>query len=114
MGATSVTGKGAGAVDSYSTQQLHTQELNQLNIIYSGRGSNDGSPPLSPSGYAGTVVFSSPLFGSGDKYNIIITSINGGFSYVSGFTESGDNLLGFTFITEYESDIMYIVCKNLN
>jgi len=112
MGATSVTGKGNGSVESFSTQGLHVQELNQINIIYSGRASSAG-PVLSPSSYAGTVVFSSPLTGAANNYNVIITSIGGGFSYVADFTESGGNFVGFTFITEYESEIMYIVCKNV-
>lgn len=110
MGATSVTGKGNGSVPVISTQQLHEQELNQINIVYSGRATSGGSV-LSPAGYAGQAVFSTALSGGQSNYNVIITSISGGFSYISDFTEVDGNLTGFNFITEYASEIMYIVCK---
>lgn len=106
MTASSVTGIGSGSVESVSTQSL-----NKTNIIFAGKAKS-GGPAFSPSGYGGTCVFPSPLLGSADSYIVIITTLNGGSSYVSSLNVTSNSFLGFDFVTEYESEIMYIVTYN--
>lgn len=106
MTASSVTGVGSGSVES-----ITTQSLNKTNIIFAGKAES-GGPLLSPSGYGGTCVFPSPLLGSADSYVVVITTLNGGSSYISALNVTSNSFLGFDFVTEYECEIMYIVTYN--
>jgi len=65
------------------------------------------SPPSAET----SVVFPSPLPGGADKYAVIITTLNGGYGYVTAKNESGGNFVSFEAITEAECDVMYIVVK---
>lgn len=113
MGASSVTGKGHG-----SAHKSFKPTLVGLNAIsngpnvciagYAESGVSDGSSPAT----GNLIVFSQPLPGNSDNYVVLITTLNGGHGYVTDMdeNENGD-FVGFTFITEAECTIMYMITK---
>lgn len=108
MGATSATGKGTGVSDKVTTVQLAIQANGPQLLIVSTWESED--LPVSPAAVGGTVTFPFPYMGDPDNYCVSVTSLNGGYSYVSALNDDGDgNFIGFDFITESECTIMYMV-----
>lgn len=109
MGATSATGVGLGSSNKRNINDLDTI-ANGPSIMFSGIVEADDTLPTSPPAYGNTVEFPYALNGSANNYVIMLTSINGGYAYVSDRDENGDgNFSGFTFIAEYESSVMYVV-----
>jgi hypothetical protein len=70
------------------------------------------SPPSSPATIGNTVVFPAPLTGGSENYVVLLTTQNSGYAYVNEFDEDGDgNFSGFSFITETEGTLMYLVAS---
>lgn len=119
MGASSVTGvSGSGTSGKLTTNEL-SQLANGPSILIAGVATTNegfGSPSSPPSYTAGTIVFPKPLPGNGNGnpgslYCVILTTISGGYAYVTDMTEDDDNFIGFSFNCESECDVMYIVTK---
>jgi hypothetical protein len=105
----SVTGQGLGAAGKFTTTELSIL-ANAPSIIFSGITETTGlmSPPVSTN----NVVFPYPLPGGMDKYVVLLTTINGGVVYVSDRDEDDDgNFTGFSFVSESDGDVMYLVAK---
>ena len=110
MSATSVTGVGPGASNKPTTNELSAL-ANGPSIIFTGIVASEdtvSSPPIATN----TVSFPYALEGGADNYVVMLTTINGGAVYVSDRDEDDDdNFTGFSFVTEAECDVMYLVSK---
>lgn len=104
MGAYSVTGVGVGSSQDHPN--------NTLNIAVAGYLTAVTTLNTSPSTNGGTVRFPYPLQNSPNEYTVILTSLNGGAAYVSSLDEIDDRFIGFSVITSYPCQVMYIVVKN--
>lgn len=108
MGASSVTGKGLG-----SSKKLTGKELSSLangpKIYFSGIIAGESVPTSPPSSNMNTVVFPYALEGGAENYVVMLTSINGGYTYITDLDETDGNFTGFSFAVEEESDVMYMV-----
>lgn len=85
---------------------------NSPSILAAGMVGTAVIPFLSPATYGGEVVFPTALPGDADKYCILLTTLNGGYAYVSDRSESGGNFTGFSFRVESECDCMYLVVRS--
>lgn len=114
MGATSVTGQGEGAVRRPSAHQVAVVTLAPT-IIFSGiveATASMMSPPSSPPSSSNTVEFPYVLVGGADEHVILLTTLNAGSAYVSSMDEDEDgNLSGFSFVSEADGSVMYMVTK---
>ena len=116
MGATTATGTeaGPGASNKPTTTELAIQ-ANGPKIVFTGIVDSSGggeSPPSSPPAATNTVSFPYSLIGGMDKYVILLTSVNGGDAYVSDRDEDEDgNFIGFSFVSEVEGLVMYLVAE---
>lgn len=108
MAATSVTGVGQGDSGKYTIKDLAIL-ANAPNIIFSGMV--EASEIMSPPSSSNTVVFPYALPGGADNYVIMLTTINAGLAYVSDRDEIEGNFTGFSFITETDGTLMYLVVK---
>ena len=108
MSATSITGKGKGYTKTPTSKQLAI--LSQApSILITGTANSGGM--TSPPGYNNIIIFPKPLQGPSSNYVVIITTQNGGASYVTSMDEQNGNFIGFHFATEVECTIMYLVSK---
>lgn len=110
MGASSITGVGQGA-----SNKLTTKELSILakapTIVVAGHAESDGGN-MSPPSYGNSVTFPNPLEGGTENYVVMLTTQNGGYAYVNEMNEDSDgNFTDFSFITESDCTLMYIVSK---
>lgn len=110
MGATTSQGVGHGDSNRTTTKELAIL-ANSPAIIFTGIAEavdNLSSPPS----ITNTVVFPYALSGGAENYVVLLTTINGGSVYVSDTDEDGDgNFTGFSFISEAECSVMYLVSK---
>lgn len=110
MGASSVTGTGLGTSGKFTTTELAIL-ANGPNILITGvveSEDNNSSPPSS----GNNIVFPEPLEGGAENYVVLLTTQNGGYAYISENDEDDDgNFTGFSFMTESECTLMYLVAK---
>lgn len=117
MGASSVTGvSGPGVAGKATTNEL-SQWANGPQILIAGIVASSGVPSSPPS-EGNTVTFQHPLPGLGEEHVVILTTLNGGAAYVTDMDDhdldgddEDDHFVGFSFMTEEECDVMYIVTK---
>ena len=109
MAASSVTGKGIGASDKPTSKELATIG-NGPSILIAGTIESEGGMSSPPSS-SNTVVFPNALPGAASKYIVILTTLNGGYAYVTHKDETDGNFVGFDFVTEADCTLMYIVTK---
>lgn len=111
MTGSSVSGRGNGASRARTNHQLDML-TNAPYIIFAGTISvSEGvsSPPIDDD----TVVFPYVLTGGHENYAVLLTTLNGGYVYVSEKNEDEDgNFVGFDMVAETDSDVMYLVVKN--
>lgn len=117
MGASSVTGVGQGAADKPTAGQLAAL-ANGPTILITGITESVEEIASSPPAVGGTVIFPTPLPGLGEEHVVVLTTLNGGWSYVTDMDDhdldgddADDHFTGFSFLTEFECDVMYIVSK---
>lgn len=111
MPATSVTGKGKGAANKPTFDEMSTSTNGPV-IIFTGIVESTEGVSSPPTEGSNTVNFPYPLEGGEDKYVVILTTINAGYVYVSDRDEDDDGkFTGFTFITETEGSVMYLVAR---
>lgn len=113
MSASTVSGKGIGSSSKLTTTELAIL-ANGPSILIAGSvevNGTSGSPPASPPSSGGTVRFSSPLDGTADNYVVILTAQNSTNTFVASMNESNGNFIGFSIITDYDCEVMYIVTK---
>jgi hypothetical protein len=109
MGATSVTGKGTGSSEKYTTKQLAIL-ANGPTIFIAAYAESLEIPDLSPTSFGATVLFPIPfLTGPSTNYVVHITTINGGKAYVTNMRETNGIFVGFDFQTESVCSAMYSV-----
>lgn len=108
MGASSVTGTGTGASEKVTTTELAIL-ANAPSIIFTGIVESSNSDNSSPPTNSATVVFPYVLPYASSNYVVILTSLNGGYSYVSSKDETGGKFSGFSCITQSEGSAMYLV-----
>jgi hypothetical protein len=111
MGASSVTGvSGAGMSGKATTNEL-SKLANGPAIMFSGYVESEDIV-VSPPAIGNTIVFPQPLQGSSDNYVVLLTTLNGGYAYVTDMDENDDgDFIGFSFATEAECSMMYLVAK---
>lgn len=106
----SATGKGPGASNKVTTKELAAL-ANGPTIHVTGYVESEDlatSPPVT----GNSVVFPQPLTGGYENYVVILTTLNGGYAYVTDMDEnSAGNFTGFSFGTEAECSLMYLVAK---
>lgn len=112
MGASTVTGKGIGSSNKPTVKDLAIAANGPV-IHLSGIIASAGmtlSPPSSPPSTLSTLTFPYPLTGSSADYVVMLTTLNGGYAYVSDLDENDDgDFTGFSFVTEAECDLMYMI-----
>ncbi len=108
MAASSVTGRGNGASKKPTAKELSSGPILLITGIVHAE-----EMPVSPGSIGGgEVVFNTPLPGKANGYIVTITSLNGGYSYVTALNEnSNGDFTGFEFITESECEVMYMVAS---
>ena len=112
MTASSVTGKGGGA-----SGKLTTKELSALAVgpaIYAAGVAAIVSLLSSPPAEGGTntVNLPAPLVGGADAYVVLLTTLNGGKTYVTSMDNDSDgNFATFDVYVETDCDVMYMVVK---
>lgn len=108
MAATSITGKGLGLCNKATLKDL-SLAANGPTIHFAGVVASDDlvtSPPTT----GNTIAFPYPLSGGSENYVVMLTTLNGGYAYVTDLDENGDgDFSGFSFATEAECDLMYTV-----
>lgn len=110
MTATSVTGRGRGASNKYTTKEL-SAIANGPAIFVAGT-IESVERETSPPSFGNEVVFPSSLPGGPDSYVVMLTSISGGYAYVISMNDDEENnFTGFEFDSESECDMMYLVVK---
>ena len=110
MTASSVTGVGSGSSNKLTTQGLASL-ANGPAIIFSGYVESQDIV-VSPPAIGNTIVFPQSLQGSSDNYVVLLTTLNGGYAYVTDMDENDDgDFIGFSFATEAECSMMYLVTK---
>jgi len=110
MAATTSQGTGHGSANKETTTELAI--LANGPVIMVAGVVESTSQNTSPASDGNTVVFPYPLTGGMDKYSVILTTVNGGLAYISDRDEDGDGkFTGFSFITETDCTVMYIVVK---
>ena len=111
MGASSVTGVGQGNSNKVTTKELSIL-ANGTVICIAGYAESDGGSNMSPPSYGNSVTFPNPLEGGTDNYVVMLTTQNGGYSYVNEMNEDSDgNFTDFSFITESDCTLMYLVAR---
>ena len=112
MAASSVTGTGIGSSNKPTVKDLAIA-ANGPTIHFSGIITSAGmtlSPPSSPPSTLSRLTFPYPLTGGASDYVVMLTTLNGGYAYVSDLDENDDgDFTGFSFVTEAECDLMYLV-----
>lgn len=110
MGSTSVTGVGGPGMCGKATTAELSAWANGPQILLSGIAVSEESLITSPPISGGEVTFPAPLDESSENYCVILTTLNGGYAYVSELEDTDDDQFsGFSFVTETECDCMYIV-----
>ena len=121
MGATSVTGTGDGSVKIFTTKELADSDAllsSYPKVIFSGRVESTSVPTSPPTENGNSVVFPHVLVGDSTHYSIMLTTISGGYAYVVDTDEVEDDedvlgsFSGFSFLTETDCTLMYIVVQN--
>lgn len=110
MPATSVTGKGKGAANKPTFDEMSVAANGPI-IIFTGivEVTETVMSPPSPSS---VIVFPYPLPGGMDQYVVMLTSINAGAVYISDRDEDDDgNFTGFSIASEADGEAMYLVAK---
>lgn len=111
MAASSVTGKGLGNSKKATTKDLAKLQ-NGPNIVIAGQFELQNSVTSPPSAAINQVVFPKPLNGLASEYAVILTTLNGGYVYLSSIEESDGKFTGFHAIAEADCTVMYIVVKS--
>lgn len=107
MAASSVTGRGNGASGKVTTKEL-SSFVNGPAVFITGYA--EPTLAVSPSGYTGSVTFTKPLSGRSANYIVLVSSKNGGNSYVTAMNENADDdFSGFSFFIDEDAEIMYAV-----
>ena len=110
MAASSVTGTGPGASNKLTTTELASL-ANGPTICLTGYVESEDIA-TSPATIGNTIVFPQVLPGSSDDYVVLLTTLNGGYAYVTDMDENDDgDFIGFSFGTEAECSMMYLVAK---
>ena len=109
MAASSSTGRGIGLANSLDIMELNSIARGGPNLIFTGISEGE-SLVTSPPGGNNNILFPYKLPGGSSNYVVILTSLNGGYSYVSSKSEDDDGYFtGFSFIVESDGEIMYMV-----
>jgi len=110
MGASSVTGKGGGSAGKLTTKELSALAVGPAIYAAGVIAAQDisSSPPMSS---FNEVVLPNPLPGGSDAYIVMLTSLNGGDSYVVLMNEEDGYFTGFVVGVETSSDVFYMVVK---
>jgi len=108
MGATSLTGVGGGSSLKVTTDALAVWATGPQ-IILAGTTTADTIPASSPSAIGGTVNFPEPLVNAHTQYGVWLTTLNGGSAYVSDMDDEDGHFSEFSFITEAEGTVFYLV-----
>lgn len=109
MSSTSSTGKGQGASDKFNTNQLNIL-ANAPSIIFTGIiEAEEGI--TSPPSVSSTVTFPYALEGAASNYVVLLTTINGGYAYVTALHETSGDFTGFSCTVEADCSLMYLVSK---
>lgn len=122
MGASSVTGVSGHGDSGKATLNDLSRWANGPTILMAGIATAGplevSSPPTEGVEGTGTVVFPTPFPGLGEEHCVILTTLNGGVAYVIDMDDQDldgddedDHFTGFTFLTQYECDVMFIVTK---
>lgn len=110
MSATSITGKGLGLCGKATLKDLSLAANGP--IIYFSGLVTAGNLATSPSSIGNNINFVYPLSGGSHNYVVILTTVNGGYAYINELNEDDNgDFSGFSFITEAECDLMYIVAS---
>lgn len=116
MAAQTTEGTGNGSVENVTTHNL-SKVNNGPSILIAGVVSA-AELLSSPPAIGNTVTFQVPLPGLGEEHCVILTTLNGGYAYVTDMDDQDldednedDHFTGFSFYTESECDVMYIVTK---
>jgi len=111
MTAHSVTGKGPGSSNKPTSKEL-AMLANGPAILIAGTAEINGGITSPPSSSNNTIVFPKALPGGSENYVVILTTLNGGYVYISDLDEDADgNFSGFSAIAESECTLMYMVSK---
>lgn len=120
MPASSTTGTGQGFTAALTNKELTNIRNQNPQIVLCGYASGlGGYAPSSPPSELGSLYFPSSLVGDSTHYIVMLTTVGGGVSYVAEMYEEEDgdsstgvgSFSGFSFITEYECDVMYMIVK---
>lgn len=112
MGAQSVTGTGAGASNKLTTKELSALANGPAVQIAGVVESTDSILSSPPTPGVNSVTFPRALTGGSENYIVLLTTLNGGLSYVTDMDEDANgNFSGFSFSTESECTLMYMVVK---
>lgn len=112
MAAQSVTGSGLGSSGKLTSKELATLAMGPSIQIAGTIQTEDGVGSSPPSPEVNSVTFPKALNGGSENYAVILTTLNGGVSYVTNLDEDDDgNFSGFSFATESDCTLMYIVVK---
>ena len=110
MTASSVTGVGHGASDKISTPELAI--IANGPAVYVAGYVESESSMTSPPSSGNEVVFPIALPGAASHYVVMLTTQNSGTVYVNNLNEDDNgNFSGFTFISESDGTVMYLVSK---
>jgi len=109
MGSTSSTGKGQGASEKLTVAELGIL-ANSPSILFSGiaEAVNSNTSPPTPSSI---ITFPHALEGAASNYIVMLTTINGGYAYVTALYETSGNFTGFACTVEADCSLMYLVAK---
>lgn len=108
MTASSVTGRGEGASNKPTTNELAILN-NGPQIIFAGSVEGVMPPASPPMMGMNTVSFPYPLPGNPDNYVIQLTGLNSGYAYVSARFVNASGFTGFEFVSQASGAVMYTV-----
>lgn len=119
MGASSTTGvSGVGDSNQATTKDLSRWELGPQILLAGIATSIELDASASPPSYGGTVILPEPLLGLGEEHVVLLTTLNGGAAYIVDMNDEDldgddedDHFTEFTFRTDSDCDVMYIVTK---
>ncbi len=109
MGASSVTGQGAGAARQPSLYDLSRYN----NILITGISIADSIGISSPTSFGNTVVLPKAQEEGAENYVVLLTAKNSQNTYITSMNEDANGkFIGFSYITDAdEAEVMYLVTK---
>ena len=120
MSASSTTGTGLGFTSVLTNKELTNIRNQNSQIVFCGYATATGTDAnSSPPAEISDVYLPYSLVGDSTHYVVMLTTIGGGVAYVGEMYEEADgdsptgvgSFSGFSVVTEYECDVMYMVLK---